>query len=200
MHQHLLRWQLERLKLIELQLQELEQTTTQMLKEQEEAIVRLCEIPGLKVTAAEQIVAEAGPQAAVFPTADHLASWMGACPGRQESAGHSRNNRCPKGNRTLRRVLTQVAWAAVKTKGSRFHALFSRWKCRMGAPKAIWAVVHRIACLIWMVLHEGVRYREMGSLALDPKAMQRRKNQLIKQLRTLGYDVQLQPLAEATTT
>jgi transposase len=196
-HQRLLGMQLARLELIDKQIEQMEMALHEILKPHQEAIARLCEVPGLQSAAAGQILAETGPRAAAFPSEGHLASWVGSCPGREESAGHSRHNRCPKGNRTLRRVLTQVAWAAVKTKGSRFHALFHRLKCRLGAPKAIWAVVHRITRLVWLILHEGVRYRELGPLALDAKALQRRKNRLTKQLRALGFQVHLTPLAEA---
>ena len=75
---------------------------------------------------AHQIIAEMGPEAATFPSAGQAASWMGVCPGREESAGESNNNRSPKGNRPLRRLLNQLAWAAVRNKDSYFQDLFRR--------------------------------------------------------------------------
>ena len=89
------------------------------------------------------------PGAATFPTPEQFSSWVGACPGREESAGENRSGRCPKGNRYLRRVLCQAAQAAVQTKNSRFQAFFHRLLPRLGYTKAIWAVVRHRAELIW---------------------------------------------------
>ena len=77
-----------------------------------DAVQRLAEVPGLGVDSAQQIIAEVGATAATFPSAKHLASWMGACPGTEESAGKNYSHRCPKGNRQMRRVLNQAANAA----------------------------------------------------------------------------------------
>jgi transposase len=79
-------------------------------------------------------------EAATFPSPEQLSSWVGTCPGREESAEVSKNNRSPKGNRMMRRVLNQVAHAAVKTKGSVFQALYRRFVIRLGHNKAIWAI------------------------------------------------------------
>jgi len=98
----------------------------------QDAVLRLCEIPGVRQDALLQMIAELGPAAMAFETAEQMASWMGVCPGREESAGKSNRNRSPKGNRTMRRVLNQVAWSAVRTKDSFFRELYHRlirgWK------------------------------------------------------------------------
>src|SRR5262249_18033559 len=86
----------------------------------------LAEVPGLGVDSAQQIIAEVGPTAATFPSAKCLASWVGTCPGVEESAEVSNSSRSPKGNRNLRRLLNQAAHAAVKTKGSIFEVVFRR--------------------------------------------------------------------------
>jgi hypothetical protein len=83
-------------------------------------VQRLAEVPGLGVDSAQQIIAEVGASAAAFPSAKQLASWMGACPGNEESAGVNYSHRCPNGNRQMRRVLNQAANAAVKAKGTIF--------------------------------------------------------------------------------
>ncbi len=85
----------------------------------------------------EQIIAEVGPSSATFPTAGRIASWAGVCSGRQESAGISRSDACPKGNRSLRRIMAQTAWAAVRTKDSFFQVLFRKLVPRLGVQKAI---------------------------------------------------------------
>jgi transposase len=98
---------------------------------------KVYEVPGLGLDSAQQIIAEIGPEAASSPSAGQVASWVGVCPGREESAGESHSNRSPKGNRPMRRLLNQVAWAAVRTKGSYFQNLFRRLLVRKGAKVAI---------------------------------------------------------------
>jgi hypothetical protein len=82
------------------------------------------EVPGPGVDSAQQIIAEVGATAATFPAPKHLASWMGACPGNEESAGVNYSHRCPKGNRQMRRVLNQAANAPVKAKGTIFAVVY----------------------------------------------------------------------------
>jgi transposase len=194
-HRKLLELALDRLDLIEKQLEVLGQQIRESMQTHQQAILRLCELPGLGVDAAHQIVAELGPEAATFPSAPQVASWVGVCPGQEESAGVSKSNRSPKGNRQMRRLLNQVAWAAVKTKDSYFQHLFRRLIPKLGTNKAIWAVAHRLLKLIWKVLHQKVEYIEQGPLALDERARNRRKLRLLRELRRLGYAAQLTPAA-----
>lgn len=194
LHRQLLQLLLERLSLIERQREVLNQTIAQALHEHSAALARLVEIPGFGVNSAQQIIAEVGPQAATFPSAAQLASWAGVCPGRHESAGVSTSNRCPKGNRTLRRVLTEVALAAVKTNRCFFQSLYRRLVVRLGHAKAIWAIAHRLCCLVWKVLHQGVPYQEHSPCPNTLIANQR-ISRLTRQLRSLGYAVQLTPIA-----
>src|SRR5438445_11970732 len=101
---------------------------TSLLTQHQEAVQRLAEVPGLGVASAQQIIAEVGAKAATFASQKHLSSWVGACPGDEESAGVSTSHRSPKGNRQMRRILNQCANAAVKTKGSIFEMeASSRW-------------------------------------------------------------------------
>jgi transposase len=156
-----------------------------------EALARLCKMPGIDLHAARQIIAEIGPDVAAFASPQQLASWTGVCPGRQESADVSYSNRCPKGNRHLRRILNQVAWAAVRTKGSYFQACFQRWLPRLGPQKAAWAIAHKILKLIWRLLRHNANYQERGSLLLDPKAAKRARNRHLRALQKLGFQVTL---------
>jgi transposase len=193
LHRQLLCLYLERLELIETQMATLEKSIAEALQSHQEAVARLAEIPGIGVDSAHQILAEIGPTAVVFPTAAQLASWVGVCPGRQESAGESTSNRSAKGNRTMRRLLNQLAHAAVKKDGCRLQVLFQNWLPRMGYKKAIWAIAHRICRLIWKVLHDGVRYIEKG-FEPNPKALKERRRRLVAELRRLGYQVALSPV------
>jgi transposase len=145
------------------------------------------------------VIAKVGPAAVAFPSAEQLSSWVGTCPGREESAEVSKNNCSPKGNRMMRRVLNQVANAAVKSKGSVFQTVYRRLVVRLGHNKAIWAIAHRLCRLTWKILHQGVRYIEYGNRT-NPKAVKTRLNKLIRELRSLGYQVQVAPLPTATPT
>src|SRR3982750_2695974 len=131
-HRMVLRLFLQQIDQIEQQVAELDQALAQALAAHQEAIVRLCEIPGISVRTAQYIIAETGPRAAVFDSAGKLASWVGICPGQQESAGVSVSTRSAKGNWMLRRTLSQIAWAAVASKGSEAHRRFQAWRPRLG--------------------------------------------------------------------
>ena len=108
-YRRLLKLTLEELRLIEDHLGQLDQQMAQLLADHHAAVQRLAEVPGLGVDSAQQVIAEVGATAATFPSPKHLASWMGACPGNEESAGKNYSHRCPKGNRQMRRVLNQAA-------------------------------------------------------------------------------------------
>ena len=185
----LLKQQLSRVRLLEQYMEELSAALQQLMQKHGEAITRLCGIPGLAVCAAEQVIAEIGPEAAAFASERKLASWVGACPGREESAGRSHSDATPHGNRPMRRILAQAAWAAVRTKNSFFQILFKRLVPRLGPQKAIWAVAHRLLRIIWIVLHRKGDYREMGPLAFQPASQQRRIRNMIRELASYGYQV-----------
>lgn len=180
---------LEELRLLEEQIKELDQQMASLLSEHQDAVMRLAEVPGLGVDSAHQIIAEVGVTAATFPSAKHLASWVGACPGNSESAGVNYSHRSPKGNRQMRRVLNQAANAVVKMKGSIFELIFSRLVVRLGYAQAIGAITHRLCRLIWKILHQGVRYEERGP-SVARKRKQMRAAKMIRDLRSLGYQVE----------
>jgi hypothetical protein len=123
----------------------------------QDAVQRLAEVPGFGVDSAQQIIAEVGPTAATFPSEKCLSSWVGACPGDDESAGVNHSHRSPKGNRHMRRILNQSANAAVKAKGSIFEIAYRRTVPRLGHKQSIGAVAHRQCRLIWLILRQGVR-------------------------------------------
>jgi transposase len=165
-----------------------------------DAITRLCGIPGISVHAAQQIVAEIGPAAEAFDSADKLASWVGVCPGSQESAGVSVSDRSAKGNRMMRRVLSQIAWAAIASKGSEAQRRYRRWVIRLGPQKAAWAVAHYTLRVIWKVLHQGVRYIPPDTSASDRRSLLRRANRVLADLRKLGYQVSINAPEAAIST
>ncbi len=191
----LLKIALERLEFLEQQIGELEALLAELLRPYSDMVARLAEIPGIGVDSAQQIIAEVGPEAATFPTSDNLASWVGVCPGRQESAAVSVSDRSPKGNQAMRRILNQCANAAVKAKGSIFEAYYSRVVPRLGNNKAVWSVAHKICTVVWVVLHGKKRYIEFGP-SPNLQAVRKRASRLATQLRRLGYTV-IPPAPEA---
>src|SRR4030095_6069254 len=111
-YRRLLRMALEELKLLDSQISRLDQEMAELLCPSQDQFQRLAEVPGLGVDSAQQILAEVGSTAATFPSAGQLASWVGACPGENESAEVNYSHRSPKGNRQMRRLLNQAANAA----------------------------------------------------------------------------------------
>ena len=196
-HRKLLNQHLDHLKLVENQLDELSQLTGEALREHGDAIARLAEIPGIRVLSAQQIVAEAGPKASAFESAGQFSSWIGVCPGRNESAEQNHSSRCAKGNAYLRRTLCQAAQAAVKTNNSFFQQKFRRLLPKHGYIKSIWAIARHLSVVIWKVLHDSAKYVEYGGIT-SPAAAKRRLQRLKKELRAMGYSAELQPLAPAT--
>jgi len=188
-YRRLVKMALADLQLIEQQIIQLDQEIESLLREHQDAVQRLAEVPGLGVDSAQQIIAEVGAQAATFSSAKNLVSWVGACPGEEESAGVNRSKRSPKGNRQMRRILNQAANAAVKHKGSIFEIVYRRLVLRLGHNKTIGAIAHRLCQLIWIILHNGVRYEERGPTVCE-RAKRARTSRMIRTLRILGYRVE----------
>jgi transposase len=144
---------------------------------------------------AEVIVAEIGVDMSVFPTAGHLASWAGLCPGNDESAGKRRSGRTRKGSRWLGIALTEAAQANTRSRDTYLSAQYRRLKPRRGHRKAIGAVRHSIIVACWHMLTTGEIYHDNGAdyfTRLDPDKQTRR---LVAQLERLGHTVTLQEAA-----
>jgi transposase len=184
---------LEQLDLVDKQLVELEEIASELLKSEAEVIARLSEVPGIRVLGAQQIVAELGARAVAFDTPEQLSSWIGVCPGREESAEKNTSGRTTKGNPFIRSVLCQITQAAVRTSNSIFQQKFNRLKPRLGYVKALWAVAHHMTVVLWKILHEGVRYIEHGG-ATTPGAALRKIQRIRKELKALGYSIDIKRL------
>jgi transposase len=191
-YRRILKMALEELRVIEDHVGQLDEEMARLLRPHQEAVQRLAEVPGLGVDSAQQIIAEVGATAATFPSPKRLSSWVGACPGDEESAGVNYSHRSPKGNRQMRRLLNQAANAAVKAKGTIFELVYRRLVSRLGHAQTLGAIAHRLCRLIWKILHQGVRYEER-SPTVTKKRMQARAAKMIRELRSLGYRVELVP-------
>ncbi len=158
----------------------------------EDRLRRLATIPGVDRTSALVLLAEFGEDMTQFPTAAHLASWAGLCPGNAESAGKRFSGRTRKGDRYVRRILVQSAWAASRANDCFLAALFFRTAQRRGFKKAAVAVAHRIALIAWHILAEaGVEYHERGGDFFDRRNPERTARKLSRRLEAIGYKLTL---------
>ena len=163
------------------------------LSPREEAIQLWMEIPGVGWTAACSMVAELGVNMDQFPSAAHVASWAGLCPGNNESAGKRLSGKTRKGNVWLRRTMCEVAWAASHTKDSYFAAQFRRIASRRGSKRALVALAHSILVTAYHMLKQKRHFLELGGDFFDVINRDKVRNRLVQRLTKLGFEVQLKP-------
>jgi transposase len=192
-HRFLLRQLLEELEFLEKKLTELENRIGELMRPFEKVVAAWKTIPGISDVTAWSLVAEIGTRAEQFPSGAHLASWAGLCPGNHESAGKCSSGKTRKGNRWLRRVLNQAAWAVAHTKGTYLAARYHRLARRSGKRRAIVAIGHKLLVIAHAMLKQGSDYRDLGADYFDrlhPEALVR---SLVRRLESLGQTVVLQP-------
>jgi len=158
-------------------------------------MARLQTIPGVKQRTAEVIVAETGGDMTQFPSAGHLCSWGGVCPGQEESAGKRRVTRTRHGNPALRMALIEAATAASRTKATALSALYQRIKRRRGHQRAVVAVAHQILTIAYHILARETTYEELGPNYFQQRHRERNARRHVRQLEQLGYHVTLAPAA-----
>lgn len=158
-----------------------------------EKVALLISIPGIDRMVAWHILAELGIDVHAFPDAAHCCNWAGLVPGQHESAGKQKSTRCRKGNRTLRRVLTQAAWAVSHCKNGYMRAFFHRVKARRGWGKAIVATSHKLLVIAFQVLKTNAPYKELGNDYFDRLNAARTTRKLVERLEALGHRVELLP-------
>jgi transposase len=161
-------------------------------------IVRLCTVPGIQRITAWTIIAEIGVDMTKFPTPEQLASWAGLCPGNSQSAGKRKSAKTRKGDRYLRRILTQTAWAIARRKDGGFlTTMFFRIARHAGMKKAAVAIAHRVLTTIHRMFSRGLDYVDPGANYLDRLHPQRTTKRLVQRLEQLGLDVVVRPRSTA---
>jgi transposase len=164
----------------------------QLMQSHDELLGRVAAIPGIGERSARMIISEVGYHLDSFADAASFASWAGLCPGNNESAGKRRSGRTAVQKHPFKTIMVEVAWAAVKTKGSYFKDKYHRLKSRRGAKKAIVAIAHRLAKALFQIIKHGERYRELGEVYL--KSRKRTSLRALRnQAQAMGF--QLVPVA-----
>lgn len=196
--QQMLNDYLRQLEFLEQQVEELDRRIEEHLRVTGQmALVELLDtIPGVNLVVATAIVAELGADMRQYPTADHVSSWAGMCPGNHISAGKRYSGRTNKGNVWLRRVLCQAAWAAGKSKNTYLAEQSRRWKAKRGEKRAIVAMGHQILVIAYTMLKNGTPYREMEPKQCRPKNPAAAIRRHVKRILALGYEVTLSSAAQ----
>jgi transposase len=170
------------------------QRIAQALAEHQQDLDHLDTIPGVSQLAAEVILAETGGDMRHFASAQHLASWIGVCPGQNESAGINKSGRSRPGNTNLKRLLGTVAMAAIRDKSSYLSVFYRRIAARRGGKRALVAVMHKLTIAIWHVLHDQLPYRDLGADYFTRRNPDRALRRMTKEANSLGFTIRFDPL------
>ena len=193
----LLAQQLAHIDYLDQAIEQLRAEVAERLRPLEESITHLDTIPGVGRHTAEIIIAEVGVETSRFPSADHLASWAGMCPGNNVSGGRRQSGRTRKGNPWLRGALVEAAHAAGRTKDTYLSAQYHRLATRRGVKKAAVAVGHSILVAVYYLLQRETTYDDLGSHYFDERNRQKVERRLVQRLQDFGYKVTLEPVVTA---
>jgi transposase len=194
-HALLVRLSLDHIEQLEGSITQLDTRVDEIIAPFERARDHLDTITGVGKRAAECVIAEIGVDMSVFPTAGHLASWAGRCPGNNNTGGKRRSGKTTKGDRWLGDILTECAWAAARSRDTYLSAQFWRLARRIGKQKAAIALGHSILVIAWHLLTNDCDYDDLGGDYFVRRDTERARQRAVAQLEHLGYTVTLEPAA-----
>jgi transposase len=193
-HQIMLKKMLEYIQFVEVQIQDIEMQTTEIIKNYQKEYELLQTIPGVKEKGAKAILAEIGVDMKYFPDEKHLASWAGLCPGNYESAGIKKSSKITHGNVWLKTMIIECAWCAIRQKDHYLRSKYYKLVPRMGRKKALVAVGHKLLIACYHILKNKVEYKDLGVDYLIKNKEEKLLKHYIKKLTKLGYQARLQPI------
>jgi len=155
----------------------------------------LMTMPGVDRTAACALLAEIGADMSRFPSARHVASWAGLCPGNNESAGRRRSGKSHRGNRWIKGLMTEIAWAASRTKNTYCGAFYRRLVSHRGKKRALVALANQLLQVVWHMLTHQQNYQELGADYFDRLHQKQLTRSLVRRLKKLGHKVSIEPVA-----
>ena len=188
-HLYMLKKYVQLLESLEHDIAELDNLVQGLMAPYDPVRQRLKAIPGIADTAASQILSEIGPTLEQFPSSAALVSWSGLCPGNNQSAGKRRSGRSPVRHHHLKTIMVEVAWAAIRKKGSYFRDKFYRLRVRLGHKKALIAIAHRLLTAIYHVIKKEQDFRDLGENYLLLRHQARKLAALKRQAKVLGYEL-----------
>jgi transposase len=188
-HRFLLASMMRILKTLEQENEEISARMKELMQAQQDLLNRLDEVPGISELSAQYVLSELGPKLDTFPSSSALASWAGLCPGNNESAGKRKSGKSPVKKHHLKSIMIEIAWAAVKKKGSYYRDKYWRLRYRLGPKKAIVAIAHRIVKALYAIIKHGERYKELGEDYLAQRSNVNKLAKIRKEAKALGYDL-----------
>jgi len=193
-HREMINYHFEHIQFLEKQIGRLEQEIERMLQPYQEELNLIKTIPGFSVDSTSALLAEISPQAAeMFPSDAQMASWLGVCPGNNESAGVKKSARSKKGNKNAKAVLCQVVWANSRSQ-NRIGIYFRKIRKRRGEKKAVVATAHLLIRIVYAILRDRKPYSEQGEYH-EQYTKEKAVNHFVKQLKNMGYEIELKEIA-----
>lgn len=186
-HRYQLQMLIDTIDDLESKVDQLSKHISELMQSQEQLIMSLDEIPGVDILAAQSIIAHVGYDLNAFEKMHNFISWAGLCPGNNESAGKRKSGKSPVHKHHFKTLLVEVAWAAIRKKGTFYRAKYFSLKARIGPQKSAVAIAHKIAMAIYYMIKRGDSYKELGEGHLKAKNKEKKMKYLEKQAKALGF-------------